>query len=86
MTGPTGSGKSTTLYACLQEMDFKKTNIITVEDPVEYQFDIINQTQVKEDIGLSFARVSSQPGRGSTFTVTLPAGEPAAADGNDRTG
>jgi type IV pilus assembly protein PilB len=55
VTGPTGSGKSTTLYACLQEMDFQKTNIITVEDPIEYQLPRITQVQAFEKIGLTFA-------------------------------
>jgi len=55
VTGPTGSGKSTTLYACLQEMDHKKINIITVEDPVEYQLPRITQVQAFEKIGLTFA-------------------------------
>ncbi len=55
ITGPTGSGKSTTLYAALSEINSPKKNIITVEDPVEYRLDGVNQVQVKPDIGLSFA-------------------------------
>ncbi|MFH1841901.1 MAG: ATPase, T2SS/T4P/T4SS family, partial [bacterium] len=57
VTGPTGSGKTTTLYAGLRELNSIEKNIITIEDPVEYQFEIINQNQVNEIIGLSFARI-----------------------------
>jgi type IV pilus assembly protein PilB len=57
VTGPTGSGKSTTLYAALTQLNSLEKNIITIEDPVEYQLDIINQNQVKESIGLSFAKM-----------------------------
>ena len=52
--GGTGSGKSTSLYAALKEIKNDKTNITTVEDPVEYQLDGVNQVQVFEDIGLTF--------------------------------
>ena len=55
VTGPTGSGKSTTLYACLQHLNEPDTNICTVEDPVEYKFRGINQVQVKPQVGLTFA-------------------------------
>lgn len=55
VTGPTGSGKTTTLYACLNEINKPDRKIITVEDPVEYVLSGINQVQVKEDIGMSFA-------------------------------
>lgn len=55
VTGPTGSGKTTTLYACLNEINKPDRKIITVEDPVEYLLSGINQVQVKEDIGMSFA-------------------------------
>ena len=54
VSGPTGSGKSTSLYAALKEIKNEKTNITTVEDPVEYQLDGVNQVQVFEDIGLTF--------------------------------
>ena len=54
-TGPTGAGKSTTLYASLQEIWSPTTNIITVEDPVEYQVPGISQMQVRSNIGLTFA-------------------------------
>ncbi|MBI1333901.1 MAG: type II secretion system protein GspE [Armatimonadetes bacterium] len=54
-TGPTGAGKSTTLYASLQEIWSPTTNIITVEDPVEYQVPGISQMQVRANIGLTFA-------------------------------
>ena len=55
VTGPTGSGKSTTLYASLGQMDRNKLNISTVEDPIEYHLDGINQVQAHEKIGMSFA-------------------------------
>ena len=55
ISGPTGSGKSTTLYAALQEIKSDTINITTVEDPVEYQIPGINQIQVHDAIGLSFA-------------------------------
>jgi len=55
VTGPTGSGKTTTLYSALQEINTADKKIITVEDPVEYQLPGINQMQVKPQIGLSFA-------------------------------
>ncbi|WP_207145069.1 GspE/PulE family protein [Persephonella atlantica] len=55
VTGPTGSGKSTTLYASLLKLKNPRKNIITVEDPVEYQIDEINQIQVNPKIGLTFA-------------------------------
>ena len=57
VTGPTGSGKTTTLYAGLQELNSIEKNIVTIEDPVEYQFEIIAQNQVREEIGLTFARI-----------------------------
>ena len=55
VTGPTGSGKSTTLYSCLNLLNEPKTNICTVEDPVEYKFKGMNQVQVKSQVGLTFA-------------------------------
>jgi general secretion pathway protein E len=55
ITGPTGSGKTTTLYAALQELDTEHTNVLTVEDPIEYQLPHIGQIQVKPKIGLTFA-------------------------------
>jgi type IV pilus assembly protein PilB len=54
-TGPTGSGKSTTLYAIVQEIKDVSINIVTLEDPVEYKMDSINQIQVNADVGLTFA-------------------------------
>jgi type IV pilus assembly protein PilB len=57
VTGPTGSGKTTTLYAAINHLKSMETNIVTIEDPVEYQLDIINQNQVNEGIGLTFARM-----------------------------
>lgn len=56
VTGPTGSGKSTTLYGALNYLRSPQKNIMTIEDPIEYSLDEINQTQVKPDIGLNFAR------------------------------
>jgi type IV pilus assembly protein PilB len=55
ISGPTGSGKSTTLYASLMEIMSEQINITTVEDPVEYQIPGINQVQMHDDIGLNFA-------------------------------
>ncbi len=55
ITGPTGSGKSTTLYAALSEINSPKKNILTIEDPVEYRLEGVNQVQVKPGIGLTFA-------------------------------
>ena len=55
LTGPTGSGKSTTLYAVLSELYSPTKNILTIEDPVEYRIEGINQVQVKSEIGLTFA-------------------------------
>lgn len=57
VTGPTGSGKTTTLYSALDLLRNPETNVVTVEDPVEYQLELINQIQVQEQIGLTFARV-----------------------------
>jgi len=56
VTGPTGSGKTTTLYAALQQMDRRDRNIMTVEDPVEYDLPGISQTQINLRAGMSFAR------------------------------
>ncbi|MGD9873585.1 MAG: GspE/PulE family protein [Kiritimatiellia bacterium] len=56
VTGPTGSGKTTTLYAALQELDSEHLNILTIEDPVEYQLPHIGQISVKPKIGLTFAQ------------------------------
>jgi len=55
VTGPTGSGKSTTLYAALNELNDGDRNVVTVEDPVERRVDGVNQVQVNDDIGLTFA-------------------------------
>ena len=57
VTGPTGSGKTTTLYAALKLLNVPEKKIITVEDPVEYKLPRVNQVQVNSDIGLTFARV-----------------------------
>ena len=55
VTGPTGSGKTTTLYSILKEVSKPHLNILTAEDPVEYELDGVAQVQIKDDIGLSFA-------------------------------
>jgi len=55
VTGPTGSGKTSTLYSALNRLNTPETNIMTAEDPVEYNFRGINQVQIKEQIGLTFA-------------------------------
>ncbi len=55
VTGPTGSGKSTTLYAAINSLKSTTTNILTIEDPIEYVFDGINQVQVNEKAGITFA-------------------------------
>lgn len=55
VTGPTGSGKTTTLYGAIDFLNSLEKNIVTIEDPVEYQMEIINQNQVRESIGLTFS-------------------------------
>ncbi|MBI2441873.1 MAG: Flp pilus assembly complex ATPase component TadA [Lentisphaerae bacterium] len=55
VTGPTGSGKTTTLYSCLQDLNKPDVNIMTTEEPVEYQLAGITQVQINEDVGLTFA-------------------------------
>ncbi|RDY60768.1 GspE/PulE family protein [Flagellimonas nanhaiensis] len=55
ISGPTGSGKTTTLYATLKLLNDTKTNILTIEDPIEYTLEGVNQVQLKENIGLDFA-------------------------------
>lgn len=57
LTGPTGSGKTTTLYSCLTEVNSPNKKIITIEDPVEYELAGVNQVMVRPDIGMSFAKV-----------------------------
>ena len=57
VVGPTGSGKTTTLYSALQRLDTKTQNVITIEDPIEYEIPTINQVQVQEKIGLRFSTV-----------------------------
>lgn len=56
ITGPTGSGKSSTLYAALNRLNSEQVNIITIEDPVEYQLEGINQIQVNSNVGMTFAK------------------------------
>ncbi len=56
VTGPTGSGKSTTLYAALNAISSMENNVCTVEDPIEYHLPLINQVQVQEKIGLTFSK------------------------------
>ena len=57
VTGPTGSGKTTTLYSALQVLNIPDVNIVTAEDPVEYHFTGVTQVQIREEIGLGFAKV-----------------------------
>ncbi len=57
VTGPTGSGKTTSLYSAINYINSIEKNIVTIEDPVEYQLDIVNQNPVKENIGLTFAKM-----------------------------
>ena len=57
VTGPTGSGKTTSLYAAINHLKSIEKNIVTIEDPVEYQLDIINQNQVNDTIGLTFPKI-----------------------------
>lgn len=57
VTGPTGSGKTTSLYAALNYLNSIEKNIVTIEEPVEYQVDVINQNEVKGQIGLTFAKM-----------------------------
>jgi len=54
ITGPTGSGKTTTLYSCLREIDLLDKNVITIEDPVEYRLNFVRQTEVNEKTGYTF--------------------------------
>ena len=56
VTGPTGSGKSTTLYAALSRLDARERNIMTIEDPVEYELEGIGQTQVNAKVEMTFSR------------------------------
>ncbi|TWU49795.1 GspE/PulE family protein [Rubripirellula reticaptiva] len=56
VTGPTGSGKTTTLYSAIEMIKSVQRNIVTVEDPVEYQLELINQVQVQADLGMTFAK------------------------------
>src|SRR5207249_4115885 len=55
VTGPTGSGKTTTLYAVLQQVSTLEVSTFTLEDPIEYRMPLIRQTQIKEEIGLTFS-------------------------------
>ena len=57
VTGPTGSGKTTSLYAALNYLNSIEKNIVTIEEPVEYQVDVINQNEVRSQIGLTFAKM-----------------------------
>ena len=56
VTGPTGSGKSTSLYAVLNHVSTIQTSVFTLEDPIEYRMNLVRQTQVQEDVGLTFSR------------------------------
>ena len=61
VTGPTGSGKTTTLYAALQELNNNELNISTVEDPVEYFIDGINQTQINNKVKMTLSKNIYKP-------------------------
>ena len=83
VTGPTGSGKTTTLYTCLQRLNTPEKKLFTVEDPVEYQLDGVNQIQIKPQIGLTFAHVlRSHPAPGSRHHHDRR--DPRPRDGADR--
>ncbi|MCS7279194.1 MAG: GspE/PulE family protein [Thermodesulfobacteriaceae bacterium] len=56
VTGPTGSGKTTTLFACLRSLNLLEKNVVTAEDPIEYSLPLVRQTQVNEEIGYNFGR------------------------------
>ena len=71
VTGPTGSGKSSTIYAMLQEPVFTNKNVITLEDPVEYKLPGVTQIQIKEKIGLTFARGLRQILRHDPDVITV---------------
>ena len=73
VTGPTGSGKTTTLYSALNEIKDETTKIITIEDPVEYQLEGINQIQVHPKIGLTFAALAAQSSCVTTRTSSWSA-------------
>ena len=60
ISGPTGSGKTTTLYATLKQLNKLQTNILTIEDPIEYTLEGINQVALKERIGLDFPNAFSE--------------------------
>ena len=55
VTGPTGSGKTTTLYAILNKLNKPEVNIVTIEDPIEYELRYVNQTQINPKAGIDFA-------------------------------
>jgi type IV pilus assembly protein PilB len=85
VTGPTGSGKTTTLYSALSEMNTPGHNISTAEDPVEYNLQGINQVQIREDVGLSFAaalrsflRQDRRRSRASSTWASSPSSSPRA--------
>ena len=93
VTGPTGSGKTTTLYAALQEINSTERNILTLEDPIEYQLDGISQTQVSEKKGMTFAsraaeRAAAGPGHHHDRRNPRPRdgrhGDPVGPDGAPR--
>ena len=74
ITGPTGSGKTTTLYATLQELNRPERNIITIEDPVEYRMEGVNQVEVNTKTGMTFAgglRSILRQDNGSSIRIQL---------------
>ena len=83
VVGPTGSGKTTTLSSALTSVQSEKTNIITIEDPVEYQIPGVNQTQINEKIKLTFASALRSILRQDP-DVILRRRNPRRGDGEDR--
>ncbi len=71
VTGPTGSGKTTSLYSAINYLNSLEKNIVTIEDPVEYQLDIVNQNPVRENIGLSFAKMLKHVLRQDPYVVMV---------------
>jgi type IV pilus assembly protein PilB len=83
ITGPTGSGKTSTLYACMREVRSDAVNIITVEDPIEYEMSGINQVQINEKVGLTFPFYggrNQRPGDSRDRASGVPDRSPGAID------
>ena len=84
VTGPTGSGKSTTFYAGLQEINSNERNILTVEDPIEFDIDGIGQTQVNPKVDMTFARGLRAILRQDPDVVMVGTCESSSLDGRKR--